>query len=73
MDTYQKELEINRSPMFSIDGLQELKAYLVKIQIGRDNGSGFFYLIKDDDLEIPVLVTNNHIINLDHFNFIIYR
>ena len=47
--------------------IEELKSSLVKIEIGNENKIGFFYLIKNENnSEIPVLVTNNHVIDLDY-------
>ena len=53
--------------------LGDIEATLVKIIIEDENknknkiGSGFFCLIEGDDgSKIPVLVTNNHVIDLNH-------
>ena len=64
-NVYQDEALVKDNKIYNID-LYKLKQSLVKFEIGNQIGSGFFYLFKDNDLEIPVFVTNNHMINLDH-------
>ena len=69
MEIYRDEILIKDNKILNIDDLQELKSFLVKIKIGGGTGSGFLYLVKDNNgAKIPVLVTCNHIIDLDHLN-----
>ena len=63
-DSYQNE-EAKDNQIMKVDKINKLKSSLVKIEIGNKIGTGFFYLIGDEDFKIPVLVTSNHIIDLD--------
>ena len=64
---YEEEKEIKNCQIFEINKINKLEPYLVKIETEKNIGSGFFYSFTDNDgNKIPVLVTNNHVIDLDH-------
>ena len=73
MENVEKEIMLdNYPPPISIKGteiiLEQMKKYICKIFIkDGGKGTGFFCYINYENISLPVMITNNHVINRHYF------
>ena len=73
MENVKKEIMLaNYPPPISIKGteiiLEQMKKYICKIFIkDGGKGTGFFCYINYENISLPVMITNNHVINRYYF------